>query len=169
MDKLSVFEPVEGVKFIALEEDLKEYVSKLAENFKKYLEVPKEIKEEKKVEKQKESVPNDFNGFLRYVARVYFDGDLKFTKKFFNALRNINPVIAFALGSWILAKLIDKKYETNVLNEEDAFLVCCGRKNQEDIFGCVRTKEEAYKIVNILSPIAEFANNVQSKNKECQK
>lgn len=162
MDKLSIFEPIEGVRFIATSDDLKEYVKNLANNFKDY------VKKEKS-KKEKESVPNDFNGFLRYVARVYFDGDLKFTKKFFNALRNINPVIAFALGSWILAKLIDKKYETNVLNEEESFVISCGRKYQEDIFGYVRTKEEAYKIVNILSPIAEFVNNAQSKNKECQK
>ena len=162
MDKLSVFEPIEGVRFIATSDDLKEYVKNLADNFKNYVK-----KEE--IKKEKESVPNDFNGFLRYVARVYFDGDLKFTKKFFNALRNINPTIAFALGSWMLAKLIDKKYETNVLDEKEALQVCCGRKNQEDIFGCVRTKEEACKIINILSPIAEFANNAQSKNKECQK
>ena len=162
MDKLSVFEPIEGVRFIATSDDLKEYVKNLADNFKDYVK-----KEE--IKKEKESVPNDFNGFLRYVARVYFDGDLKFTKKFFNALRNINPTIAFALGSWMLAKLIDKKYETNVLDEKEALQVCCGRKNQEDIFGCVRTKEEAYKIINILSPIAEFANNAKSKNKECQK
>ena len=162
MDKLSVFEPIEGVRFIATSDDLKEYVKNLADNFKDYVK-----KEE--IKKEKESVPNDFNGFLRYVARVYFDGDLKFTKKFFNALRNINPTIAFALGSWMLAKLIDKKYETNVLDEKEALQVCCGRKNQEDIFGCVRTKEEAYKIINILSPIAEFANNAKSKNKACQK
>lgn len=165
MDKLSVFEPVEGVKFIALEEDLKEYVSKLAENFKKYLEVPKEIKEEKKVEKQKESVPNDFDGFLRYVARVYFDGDLKFTKKFFNALRNINPYIAFDLGSWILAKLIDKNYETNIFDEKGIMQMRWGEKKH--IFGCVRTKEEGDKILRVLQPISRSVY-AKSKNKECQ-
>ena len=161
MDKLSVFEPIEGVRFIATSDDLKEYVKNLADNFKNYVK-----KEE--IKKEKESVPNDFNGFLRYVARVYFDGDLKFTKKFFNALRNINPCIAFALGSWILAKLVDKNYETNIFDEKGILQLHWGGKKQEHIFGCVRTKEEGDKILRVLQPISKVVY-AQSKNKECQK
>ena len=58
MDKLSIFEPIEGVRFIAASDDLKEYVKNLANNFKDYVK-----KEE--IKKEKESVPNDFNDFLQ--------------------------------------------------------------------------------------------------------
>ncbi len=102
------------------------------------------------------SLPNDYGGFIRYVARVYFDKDVKFTKKFFNALRNLNPGHAYLVGAMILAKLIDSHYANHVLEDAPvSFSHVIPEEIVPKIFPIVRNEQEADMICRILGPITE--------------